>query len=106
MRFNISHTGLSPVLPILTPILKSEEYPPLTMHNSSTPLSPREEDALERLESHYETIQDNRVTRQMAVDHLTSSGFESADAHNCVQQLILKGYLYEVDEELRILPRT
>lgn len=77
------------------------------MRKPPTPLGPREEDALEQLEAYFETVGDAKVvTQETAVSQLTTNGFERADADDIIEQLILKGYLYEVAEELRILPRS
>ena len=76
------------------------------MPNSRTSLSPTNRDALRRLETCVETLDDEVVfTHEMAVDCLTDGEFEQPEARQQIEQLLLKGYLYEVDEELRIPPR-
>lgn len=76
------------------------------MSNSRTPLSPADRDALEQLEAYVKTAGDETVlTRETAVAHLVEGEFEQAEARERIEQLLLKGYLYEVDEELRIPPR-
>ncbi|WP_332900368.1 hypothetical protein [Haladaptatus sp. CMSO5] len=76
------------------------------MRNSRTPLSPREQDAFEQLEAYVETGGNEVVTRAVAVDYLTTTRFERADARDLLEQLLLKGYLYEVDDELHTLLRS
>ena len=75
------------------------------MENSRTPLNPREEEVLEHLEQSLDTADDETLTREAAVGHLVTQDFERPDAQAHIEQLLLKGYLYEVDEELRIPPR-
>ena len=76
------------------------------MSNSQTPLSPTNRTALQRLEECVETLDDDAaLTRETAVDCLTDGEFEHTEATQQIEQLLLKGYLYEVDEELRIPPR-
>ncbi|MFC6723964.1 hypothetical protein ACFQE1_06175 [Halobium palmae] len=76
------------------------------MGNPQTPINPGEEDVLEQLEAYFETVEEDEVvTREAAVTHLTSEGFERPDARDYIEQLVLKGYLYEVGDELRLLPR-
>lgn len=77
------------------------------MGHSRTPLTSREEDALDYLEQYLnEPADDEHHGREDAVAHLTEHEFEPADARALIEQLLLKGYLYEVEDELRIPPRT
>lgn len=43
---------------------------------------------------------------EAAITHLVAQEMERADARVHIEQLLLKGYLYEVDDELRIPPRS
>ena len=73
------------------------------MRNSRTPISSSEETALDYLKQYVDvTADDESVTREDAVAHLMDQGVERADARTHIEQLLLKGYLYEVNEELRI----
>lgn len=71
------------------------------MRNKQTPLGPIEEDALERLHADYEPVDDN-FSREVAVDILSEIDLEVSTAHAVLDRLLSKGYLYAVDEELRI----
>jgi hypothetical protein len=77
------------------------------MENSRTPINSREEAALDHLEQYLDTAgEDVTLTREEAVSHLMDQGIERPDARAHIKQLLLKGYLYEVDDELRIPPRS
>lgn len=71
------------------------------MKNERTPLGPIEEDALERLSTDYEPVDDS-FSRAVAVDILGEIDLEPAAAHNVLDRLLSKGYLYAVDDDLRI----
>ena len=45
------------------------------------------------------------LTQKLAIECLIDGDFQQAEAHQQIEQLLLKGYLYEVDEALRIPPR-
>lgn len=76
------------------------------MENSRTPINSREEAALDHLEQYFDTAgEDVTLTREEAVAHLMEQGIERADARAHIEQLLLKGYLYEVDDELRLPSR-
>ena len=76
------------------------------MRDSRTPINASEEGALEHLEQYDDALPDDEsLTREDAVAHLMEQGSERADAREHIEQLLLKGYLYEVDDELRIPPR-
>ena len=76
------------------------------MDNSRTPLGPGEREILEHLEAYVDASPDDEsVTRETAVTYLTEQGFGRVEARDRIEQLLLKGYLYEVGEELRIPPR-
>ncbi len=77
------------------------------MGNSETPLRPGEREALEQLETYIASNADTEsVTRATAINYLAEQGLERADARDRIKRLLLKGYLYEVDEDLRIPPRS
>ncbi len=46
------------------------------------------------------------VTREDAIFYLVEQGIERTGAQVHIEQLFLKGYLYKVDDELRIPPRS
>lgn len=76
------------------------------MENSRTPISSSEEAALDQLEQYFDrTATDETLTREDAVTHLMDQGIERADARAHIEQLLLNGYLYEVDDELRLPSR-
>ena len=76
------------------------------MENSRTPINSREEAALNHLERYLDAAGDDAsLTRENAVAHLMEQGVERADARVHIEQLLLKGYLYEVDDELWIPSR-
>lgn len=71
------------------------------MRNQQTPLEPTEEAALERLRTDYEPVVDS-FSRGVAVDTLNEIDLEAAAAHNVLDRLLSKGYLYAVEDELHI----
>lgn len=76
------------------------------MENSRTPLTSSEEAALDHLEQYFDAADDDKTpTGEDAVAHLIDQGNERADARAHVEQLLLKGYLYEVEDELRLPSR-
>jgi len=77
------------------------------MKNPRTPIGPGERDVLDHLEAYDDANADDEpLTRETAVEHLTEQGFGRVEASDRIEQLLLKGYLYEVGEELRIPPRS
>ncbi len=77
------------------------------MVNSRTPITSSEEAALDHLEQYLDTAGDDEpLTREDAVAYLMEQGVERADAHEHIEQLLLKGYLYEVHDELRLPSRS
>lgn len=77
------------------------------MESSRTPINSSEEAALDYLEQYVDaTGDDEGVAREAAVTHLVEQGITRADARAHIEQLLLKGYLYEVNDELRIPPRS
>jgi len=76
------------------------------MENSRTPINASEEAALDDLEQYLDTTEDDEsLTREDAIAHLMEQDVERADARAHIEQLLLRGYLYEVDDELRMLSR-
>ncbi|MFC6734392.1 MULTISPECIES: hypothetical protein [unclassified Haladaptatus] len=73
------------------------------MRNSRTPISAAQQEVLAHLRGHTETTDAaTQLTRPDAIDHLTDHGIAPADARDHIEQLLLKGYLYEVEDELRL----
>ncbi|WP_433630009.1 hypothetical protein [Halomicrococcus sp. NG-SE-24] len=76
------------------------------MENSRTPINSSEEAALDHIEQYLDTADDDEtLTQEDAVAHLMEQGVERADARAHIEQLLLKGYLYEVEDELRLPSR-
>ncbi|WP_248910287.1 hypothetical protein [Halocatena marina] len=76
------------------------------MENSRTPISSGEEDALNHIEQYRDAAgNDQSITQKDAITYLIEQDVEQTDARAHIKQLLLKGYLYEVDGELRIPPR-
>jgi hypothetical protein len=76
------------------------------MENSRTPINSSEEAALDHLEQYVDSAgTKGALTQEGAVAHLMEQGIERADARAHIEQLLLKGYLYEVDDELRLPSR-
>ena len=76
------------------------------MWESRTPINSGEEAALDHLEQYLDTAENDKVlTREDAVNHLMEQGVERADARAHIEQLLLKGYLYEAEDELRLPSR-
>jgi hypothetical protein len=77
------------------------------MENSRTPINSSEKAALDHLGQYLDAAEaDESPTRADAVAHLMDQDVERADAQAHVEQLLLKGYLYEVEGELRIPSRS
>lgn len=77
------------------------------MRNSRTSLNRTNREALDHLEACVDAADDGTVlTRETAVACLTDGAFEATEAREQIEQLLLKGYLYEVEGELRIPPRS
>lgn len=73
------------------------------MGNSRTPMTSSEEVALNHLKQYLDRADDNEIlTREDAVVYLIDQDVERTNARAHIKQLLLKGYLYEVNEELRI----
>ncbi|TKX40546.1 hypothetical protein EXE41_18495 [Halorubrum sp. SD690R] len=77
------------------------------MANSRRPIAPAEENVLDHLEAYLEELGDtNPLTREIAIAYLEDHGIKPADGRDIIKQLLLKGYLYEVGDEIRIPPRS
>ena len=70
------------------------------MRNPPTPLSPREQDALDYLEDSHGF--EEPFSYNTAIDELTNAEFYTDEAQRLIEQLLLKGYLYEVNDQLRL----
>lgn len=70
------------------------------MQNSSTPLTLSQEAALGLI---IQGVDDDKtIPHDEAVDLLTAGGFERSEAQASLEQLLLKGYLYETMGGLRL----
>nr|WP_233340523.1 hypothetical protein [Haloprofundus sp. MHR1] len=70
------------------------------MPNPSTPLTPSQEAALGLI---MQGVDDEEtITHDTATDLLTAGGFERPEAEDLLEQLLLKGYLYEATDGLRL----
>jgi hypothetical protein len=70
------------------------------MDGGSTPIPPSAEDALAVLE---ETVgSPSRFDEETVLEALEANGFSTADAKEALEILERRGYLYRVDEQLRI----
>ncbi len=77
------------------------------MKNPRRPIEPGEQDILDHLETYTDAnADDDTLTRETAVTYLIEQGIGRVEASDRIEQLLLKGYLYEVGEELRIPPRS
>jgi CHASE2 domain-containing sensor protein len=77
------------------------------MPNSRRPIAPVEEDVLNHLEAYLEEQGDtDPLSRKMAITYLADQGIEPADARDILEQLLMKGYLYEVGDDIRFPPRS
>jgi hypothetical protein len=76
------------------------------MPSSRRPLSTSEQSVLNHLDTYIEsTADDERLSHADAVTYLSEQELTRADARDLIEQLLLKGYLYKVDDRLRIPPR-
>ena len=64
--------------------------------NPPTPLTPREQAALDRFEQ-WVNGRDDPKARERVIEHLTAGEFEREEADRLIDQLLSKGYLYEHD---------
>jgi hypothetical protein len=62
--------------------------------NPPTPLSPREQAALDRLEGWFNGRDDPKA-REAVIKHLTDGDFERQAAQSVIDRLLSKGYMYE-----------
>ncbi|MFC7157715.1 hypothetical protein ACFQPA_20005 [Halomarina halobia] len=87
----------------MTPIVKPGDTDTLRNGEFAAPINSSEEAALDHLEQYFDSAgTDETLTREDAVAH---QSIERADARAHIEQLLLKGYLYEVDDELRLPSR-
>jgi hypothetical protein len=70
------------------------------MRHSSTRLTPTQQTAFEQIEQAVTT--DEPFTHDTAIDWITAGDIEHAEAEALLEQLLLKGYLYETGTGLRI----
>ena len=70
------------------------------MRNPPTPLSPREQDALDYLEESHGF--EDPFSYKTALEELASADYQTDEAQRVIEQLLLKGYLYEVNDQLRV----
>lgn len=71
------------------------------MKNSPTPLTPREQDVLDCLEQWVEG-RDDPKPRAAVVEHITTEEISRTAAQRLINQLLSKGYLYELDDGIRV----
>ncbi|WP_049894354.1 hypothetical protein [Halogranum rubrum] len=71
------------------------------MRHSQTPLTPREKDAFERLRGIVDGM-DAGCRREAATTAVAEAGFEADEAAQLVDRLLSKGYLYAVQNDVRI----
>lgn len=69
------------------------------MRRALTPLSPNEQAALDQLEPCGDA---GIVMHEKAVEQLIDAGFVAPAAHDLIERLCHKGYLYEIDDRLRL----
>lgn len=70
------------------------------MDGGSTPIPPFAKEALAILKDR--TDESPELEEQSAIQTLEAEGFTTADAKEALEVLELRGYLYRVDDELRI----
>jgi hypothetical protein len=70
------------------------------MRHSSNRLTPTQQTAFEQIEQAVTT--DEPFTRDTAIEWITAGDVEHAEAEALLEQLLLKGYLYETGTGLRI----
>lgn len=68
--------------------------------SDSTRLTPFAEEALSHLRSHFDA--NESLTYEQAIDVLQTHDMEQPLADELLETLLLRGYIYEVDDELRI----
>ena len=71
------------------------------MRHAQTPLTPREKAALERLQVVVDEM-DAGCRREAATTAVAEAGFEADEAAMLVERLLSKGYLYAVQDDVRI----
>jgi hypothetical protein len=74
--------------------------------NPRTPLSPTAKEALEILEEPIDNHGDGGCPREEAHQLLLDNeAFDQSRAERAIHQLLMRGYLYEVEEHLFVTPR-
>ncbi|WP_139246727.1 hypothetical protein [Halogranum amylolyticum] len=71
------------------------------MRHSQTPLTPREQAAFERLRGVVDEMNAG-CQREAANTAVAETGFEADEAVQLVDRLLSKGYLYAVQDDVRI----
>jgi hypothetical protein len=71
-----------------------------SMRNPPPPLSPTEKTALAHLTEQFEA--GDPLDHEMAVDHCVSAGVVRGAAHDLIEQLCLKGYLYITEDGIHL----
>jgi hypothetical protein len=77
------------------------EYHLSQMKNPPTPLTPRERDTLDRLEQWVDS-RDDPKERNAIIEQITTEDINSATAQRLLNRLLSKGYLYELDDGIRV----
>ncbi|EJN56927.1 hypothetical protein HSB1_47440 [Halogranum salarium B-1] len=65
-------------------------------------MTPSQQTALELITQGCD--KDGTITHDAAVDLLTDGGFEQPESEDLLEQLLLKGYVYESTTGLRLTP--
>ncbi len=73
-------------------------------HNPPTPLGPTATEALETLSDPLE--QNEGLTLEEATAVLTDGDLDAVTAQETIEQLRLKGYLYQVEDQLFLTPNN
>ena len=68
-------------------------------------MSPGQRDVLKSLEAYAERHDEDSLPWETALERLEVNDIERVAARDRIEALLLKGYLYEVNDELRIPPR-
>ncbi|SEP23057.1 hypothetical protein SAMN04487948_12419 [Halogranum amylolyticum] len=71
------------------------------MRNPSTPLTPSQQAALKQITQGIDDESES-VKQETAVGYIVDGGFEQPEAQSLLEQLLLKGYLYESKHGLKI----
>lgn len=71
------------------------------MRNPSTPLTPSQQTAFEQITQGIGE-ENESIKPETAVEFITDGGFERPEAQDLLEQLLLKGYLYESKHGLKV----